>query len=357
VSVLGFGAADPAPDGLAAEHWVSVPAPADGEAESMLAWLREPEGHPSDRWHTEAAVAAIRAVAERDRPRLAVVETLVLHRYLPLLRELGMTVVLNAHNIEGPLHDELAGERPDVLSRAFVGRLHALERRAFAAVDQVWVCSEADRRAAAARYPGHAPLHVVPNTIDVAAYAGPRSPAPEPSVLFVGTLGYPPNERAALRLVTEIHPALVRRDPRTRLTIVGGDPSPALIAAVDRAAGRVELTGQVADVRPYLRRAWTAVVPLAEGGGTRLKILEALAAGVPVVSTAKGAEGLDLRPGREFVLADGDEAIAAAVGALLEDPAQRDRLARAGRVRVAERYDVAAAERGIADALRAFTPA
>jgi len=136
--------------------------------------------------------------------------------------------------------------------------------------------------------------------------------------------------------VSDILPRIRREVPGVRLCLVGHDPPP-VIQALARPPD-VIVAGSVPDVRPYLARAAVCVVPLRIGGGTRLKILDALAMGRPVISTSLAGEGLDLAPGHELLIADGAEAFAAATVRLLRDPAQRAALGAAGRQAVESRH-------------------
>lgn len=352
VTVFGLERNGPPPPGFTAADWVSHEM--DLGSEGLLDWIREPGGHPSDRWFSEDAAAGLRALLDRARPETVVIESAFLHRYIPMMREHGCAVVLDAHNVEAPLHEELADGRGDLLSRLFAERLRGVEATAFAAVDQIWFCSERDAELAAARYPDGAPGWIVPNTIDVAAYTGPSARADVPTLVYVGTLGYPPNERAAMRLLTEIWPQVQSAVPGARLVLAGADPSAAVEAAAAAAPGDVELTGFFREALPYLRDAWATVIPLREGGGTRLKVLEALAAELPVISTAKGVEGLDLRPGEHYVAAESAEDLAAAAVALLGDTGRRAELAAAGHDLVARDYDLAVSAARIDEALGAL---
>src|SRR5208337_4874934 len=137
---------------------------------------------------------------------------------------------------------------------------------------------------------------VVDNGIDRRYYEAVR-PNPDPAtILFLGSLNWRPNVDAIGLLVEKIFPAVRAAEPAARLQIVGRKPSPALIQRAREVPG-VELHADVPDVRPFLAKSTVMVVPLRIGGGSRLKILEALAAGLPVISTRVGAEGLELVPG------------------------------------------------------------
>jgi glycosyltransferase involved in cell wall biosynthesis len=206
--------------------------------------------------------------------------------------------------------------------------LRAIERRALHDFDTVVVVSEHER----GRLPGRATASVLvcANGIDM------PDPLPDPSepttVAFVATMGWAPNTDAALWLGRDIWPRVEAEVRGARLLLVGRDPTPAVRAL---ASPTVEVTGTVADVRPYLARAAVTVAPLRSGGGTRLKLLEALGVRRPVVSTTIGADGLEDLVGRGVVLADQAPAIAAALVDLLKNPARAADMGRAGHDAVA----------------------
>jgi glycosyltransferase involved in cell wall biosynthesis len=189
------------------------------------------------------------------------------------------------------------------------------------------------RRAGAAR------VEVVPNGVDVAHYADAPRPEKAPrTLIFIGWLRHGPNVDAILHFLREIFPRVARDLPDVRLTIVGAPVG----SAVRRAAlawPSVELAGYVEDVRPLLRAATASVVPLRIGGGTRLKILESMAAGTAVVSTLIGCEGLGAEPGRHLLVGDGPDAFAREVVRVVTDPALRARLERDALAFVRSRYE------------------
>ena len=193
----------------------------------------------------------------------------------------------------------------------------------------------------------------VPTGVDL-GYFVPRSSSPAEGrvLVFVGSMDWMPNEDAIRWFAAEIFPAVQESIAGVRLVVVGRSPSAGLRELASRNAA-IEITGTVADVRPYLAAASLSVVPLRVGGGTRLKIYEAMAAGVPVVSTAIGAEGLPLRSGEHLLIADSAAEQVSAIRALLEDPAYAAALAARALAFVREHCSwEAAAERFIAHCVR-----
>lgn len=193
------------------------------------------------------------------------------------------------------------------------------ERRVMRRMQAVVVFTERDERALAP-LAGATPLVRVP--LSAPARAHPLDPlghAP-PAILFVGSFIHPPNVDAAMRLVADVFPRVRARHPEARLWIVGDQPPPALRAAAD---DRVVVTGRVPDVTPYLDGAAVVVAPLREGGGMRVKVLEALGAGKALVATPLAASGMGLTAGEHALLVETDEEIAEAIAELVEHPARR----------------------------------
>jgi len=185
--------------------------------------------------------------------------------------------------------------------------------------------------------PSHIRLAVIPNGADVSG-SEENWGLPEPDTLiYPGSLTYDLNFDAMHYFLGEILPRVRACRPGVRL-IITGKTTPELCASLPPAAG-VQFAGLVPDIRPLVARAWAEVVPLRHGSGTRLKVLEALALGTPVVSTSKGVEGLELDHERHILLANGAEAFSLATVRLLNDGALREQLAVAGRAAVRERYD------------------
>jgi glycosyltransferase involved in cell wall biosynthesis len=180
-------------------------------------------------------------------------------------------------------------------------------------------------------------LGYVPTGVDV-DYFSAFEHRPEPGhLVFLGSMDWMPNITGIVDFVRTTWPSIKRAHPEAKLTIVGRNPAPA-VQALARHDSSIEVTGTVDDVRPYLQRAAVSIVPLSVGGGTRIKIFEAMAMGVPVVSTAVGAEGLPVTEGTDILIGDAPDAFAQRVGVLLGDAAQAHAIGRAGQKLVAERF-------------------
>jgi glycosyltransferase involved in cell wall biosynthesis len=247
--------------------------------------------------------------------------------------------VIDFHNSYSLLVERQVPRERNTLRRAFLGRearlLEKMERRAARACNAVLAVS--DQEADYFRRLGASSVRTIPNGVDCASLVPlPTGRCGEPIVLFLGTMSWGPNADAARFLAQEVLPVLQQRLPHARLLVVGRNPPADLLALGERLG--IEVTGGVDDIRPYLERAALLAVPLDVGGGTRLKILEAFAAGLPVVSTAVGAEGIAARPGIHYVRAERNELVDAIAG-LLEDPAAGARLAQEARGLALKMYD------------------
>lgn len=216
-------------------------------------------------------------------------------------------------------------------------RQERFEVHACAAADQVHCMSEDDRDLLASRLPSVADLRVIPNGVDTEVYrSGPATDRRD--ALFLGSFPHLPNLDAFEFLVREVWPAVRRRLPGASLTVAGGRP-PAGVLAWDGRDG-IRVVGEVDKAAPLYRSHRVLVVPLRAGSGTRLKILEALASGLPVVSTTIGAEGLALSDQPEITIADEPQTIAERVAAMLTAGDETiDAIGRRGRALAVARYD------------------
>lgn len=175
------------------------------------------------------------------------------------------------------------------------------------------------------------PITVIPNGVDLEFFHPESSSEPraaEPTIIFCGAMDYNPNVDALRWFFREMHGAILKGVPNLRVLIVGKDPIGEVRAYGERTG--VTITGGVPDVRPYYKRAWLQIVPLRIGGGTRLKIVESLGIGTPVVSTTIGAQGLDLKHNQDILLADSAEAFVLETVRALESSELRERIQRTG---------------------------
>jgi len=214
-------------------------------------------------------------------------------------------------------------------------RLRQYEKAVAARFDSCLVISDAEARLLRSFCPD-CRLHVVPNGVDLEYYRPGGTSGGERELLFVGVMDYQANIDGVLHFCKEIFPLIRRQVPGATFTIVGGRPTPA-VRRLARLEG-VSVEGYVRDVRPYLHRAALCVVPLRIARGVQNKILEAMASGLPVVTTGRALEGIQAQPGRDIVVADGIESFARQTVDLLRDKVRRDRLAGHARALVEDRY-------------------
>lgn len=201
------------------------------------------------------------------------------------------------------------------------------ERQVINQVDAVVALTESDRQALAPLANG-VPLERIPLGITIPENPLDARGAPAPTVVFIGNFSHPPNVDAALWLIRSIFPVVRRSRPDARLIIVGPDPPGEIVKLASR---MVTVTGAVGSVLPFLDEATVVVAPLRRGGGMRVKVMEALAAGKAVVATRLAAAGLEVADGQHLLFADRSEEFALVIAELLNDPVARQRLGQSAR--------------------------
>lgn len=289
---------------------------------------------------TEMKRALERVLSAQDYD-IVQIESIHLMDYLPVLRAARKQplVVCDWHNIESDLMRQYATTESNVGRKTYARRtarlMNEAEQRALDEFDAHVVVSEVDAARLRALN-SRASVLVIENGVDVDYYGG-GDDAKGNRIVFVGSMDYHANIEGVRDFATNVWPDLSRHYPQLVFTIVGRDPDPA-VRDLATIAG-VEVTGSVKDVRPFYREARLAVVPLNVGGGSRLKILEAMAAGVPVVSTVRGAEGLKVTNRENILLVDSTDRLGDAIKSLIEDDDLRQQLVRGGRDLVADHYD------------------
>lgn len=295
--------------------------------------------------YTKAAAQELERVLAEFQPDLVLADIRA-YEYAPIIKRYGCRFILEEHNVEvivreGHYSAYYALENRKLTIKEKISRSLDLSRTKLAERDlldqatQVWTFSDVDDKLLQDLYGQVSHARVIPNGIDVTHYdvvrLGKCSPPEgfnekQRNLLYSGQFTYPPNVQAVEILIDQIYPRLRQVYPDCRLLVVGHSPTQQMLEAAQRDSGII-VTGEVPDVRPYLAAASVMVVPLRHGSGTRLKILEAFAAGCPVVSTAKGSEGLKVKDGEHLLIREEIEAIREGVCQLWSDPSLGQKLA------------------------------
>lgn len=312
----------------------TVPAPRRTMVQRL--WRMSSRTRPDMAHRLESAAfdRSLQALLENGGFDVVQVEGIELARYMPVVRRhcVECKLVFDDHNAEAALQysafltDVRQPRRWPAAAYSLLQtvRLRHFERWACLAADAVTVVSEADRRALL-RLTADVEPAVIPNCIDVEAYQRrPAGPVPHYDVVFTGKMDYRPNVDAATWFGREIWPSIRQARPEATWAIVGQKPHSRL-DWLRREPG-VTVTGWVNEIQPYLAGAGVYAMPLRMGSGTRLKMIEAMAAEKAIVSTPLGAEGYDVSHGDQLLLAETAAEFAGAVLHLLGDSAERERL-------------------------------
>jgi len=248
--------------------------------------------------------------------------------------------VVVAHNVESLVWRRQYEVEGNFLKKMYIylqwKKMEQFERKAFSLFNRCIAVSERDRDNIAQWVPRDQ-IDVVANGVDVDFFKPLRTPGKQHSLVFTGALDWRPNVDSMLYFLDKIWPQILHSYPDASFTVVGRNPLGILKDRVANARS-VALTGTVEDVRPYIEKATAYVVPLRVGSGSRLKILEAFSMCKPVVSTSIGAEGLEVVPDRDLLIADEPESFARAIMRLFEDVSLRQKLGSSGRIVVEKQY-------------------
>jgi len=267
--------------------------------------------------------------------------------------------IVFTHNVEAEIWRRHAETAANAASRTLLAqqwrRMLRFEGAAIGRFDLVLAVSDADGRTFERLYPGalKAPVHVVQTGVDTSYFTPAGAPADRAHIVFTGSMDWLPNEDGMTYFCREILPRVRRAEPEATLSIIGRAPTPAVKKLAELPG--VEVTGRVDDVRPHVARGAVYVVPLRIGGGTRLKIFEAMSMGKAVVSTTVGAEGLPVTPGRDVIIADEPSRFAQAVVHMIRDGSARGAIETAARQLVVEKYDWSAVSADFEAALERLT--
>lgn len=321
---------------------------------AKVAWhLADPLPYAVGQYRSHAYARRVKALLTAREFDLIVADFLPPVVNLP--RKITCPTVLFTHNVESEIwrrHAETArGTVKKALYTMQYQRMLRFEGQALGRFNALLAVSEADRDTFVRLYPGieREAIHVVRTGVDTEFFSPAAGVGDSAELVFTGSMDWLPNEDGMLWFCNDMLPLIKQRIPDVTLSIVGRAPTAAVQQLAERQGVRV--TGRVDDVRPYIRNAAVFVVPLRIGGGTRLKIFEAMAMAKAVVSTTVGAEGLPVSHDRDILLADQPSSFADAVVRVVRDVTLRKRLEAAARALVAERFDWSVVARDLDQAL------
>ena len=261
--------------------------------------------------------------------------------------------VMDEHNVESMIWERFSRDAAEPMHRRLLFKqqaflLRRLEARLASEASLVTLCSESDVAALNQLCAPNRPrTKVVPNGVDLDYFSAPGPAELSDHLFFTGSMDWAPNENAVLTFLDEIWPAIHQRLPELQFAVVGRNPSTRL-----QSRGRaieVTVTGTVPDVRPYMRQALALLVPMRVGGGTRLKILEAFAARVPVISTALGIEGIEAVPDKHYLRAETADEFTEQIVRLRTDLQLKNEMVEAGHDLVVRGYSWGAIGDQLAD--------
>jgi glycosyltransferase involved in cell wall biosynthesis len=307
-----------------------------------------------ERFRSAPFEARLLEVVREEPPDVVLLESLYMLPYVPALRaSTPAPLVLRSLNVEHEIWEGLARGGRGLLLRLYLGhlarRLRTFEISTLNAVDAILPVTPEDA-ATYRRLGAVGPLHVAAVGLDTAAWPDRSGQGDPHTLVYLGSLDWKPNLEAVTWFLSTVWPLVRRAVPHARFHLAGSNP-PAKLGARLRDEG-IRFLGRVPDVRDFLSSGAAMVVPLLSGGGMRVKILEAMAVGVPVVSTPLGAAGIGARDGEEILLADAPDRFADACEALLTDRGQAVGIGHAGRRRVHESFDAGVIARRLLEFLR-----
>lgn len=302
---------------------------------------------PVVKYRTAGMRAKMRKLMQTHQYDLVHLDMLHLADYMDLCGDTPVTLI--EHNVEHVILDRRADNETRPLHRAYLryqaAKLKAYEGRACQRAQHVVAVSDLDAQQLRELGPGSR-VTSVPNGVDTEYFCTTHAPRKPTSLVFVGGFTWFPNLDAIRYFCDDILPRLVKLIPDIQLTVIGKQPDTPVAHEIAKHPN-VKLAGQVEDIRPDVDAAAAYIVPLRIGGGTRLKILDALSMSKAIISTSVGCEGLEVEDGKTIVIADTPDAFAQAIVSILRNPELAQTIGQQGRQLVETRYDWAAVAKGL----------
>jgi glycosyltransferase involved in cell wall biosynthesis len=304
-----------------------------------LAFSRSP--YVIDKYRSDAATKAISALDRTNNYDIVIADFLSMTPNIVAAGIPANKIVVFQHNVESQIWKRHFESAKNPLLKAYMyvqwQRYHRFERDMCAAFKGVIAVSEDDADRFRQEFGLDNVLGHVPTGVDVSFFSELGYSPESQHIVFLGSMDWMPNIDGILEFVRTTYPKIKSQCPAVKLTIIGRNPSPAILA-LPASDASIHVTGTVDDVRPYMSRGAVSVVPLRVGGGTRIKIFEAMAMGIPVVSSTIGAEGLPVQDGSNIFVADDPDTFSQRVVTLLQNPATARSMGDAGKHLVSERF-------------------
>jgi sugar transferase (PEP-CTERM/EpsH1 system associated) len=302
--------------------------------------LLDSQPHSIVKYHSRSMIRAIRKLKKSQRFDAVHIDHLHMAHYLSLFK--GLPCFLDEHNVEYKILERCAKVEPSLFKKPLLvnqaSKMKRFEAKKIKQCAGFFAVSEDDLNLLKELTPQSSKGHVIPNGVDTEFFHPLENKNPEDILVFTGSMDWLPNDDAVLYFCREILPLIWKKNSQVKFYIVGKSPS-AAAQELARKEARIMVTGRVDDVRPFMAKSKVFVVPIRVGGGTRLKILEAMSMQQGIVSTTIGAEGIRHTDGTDILLADTPKEFAQKVLMLLEDGSYRKSMAQSGRHLVCQTYD------------------
>ncbi|MEM8856950.1 MAG: glycosyltransferase [Chloroflexota bacterium] len=351
VSLLSFAEPDQSPDVTPLvnllEKFETVPVPGRSNLKRLTQLISSPIPDMGHRLYEPQFFKKLERMLAELRPEVVQIEGIELVRAISTVQQVlpSAKIVFDNHNAETALQERIYQtdiQKLSKLPKALYSRVQVSKLRRF----EQWACQQADVVTAVSERDAHllqkfrsahqSEVVAIPNCIDLENYRVSQSRAKDIDLVFTGKMDYRPNVDGMLWFMQEIWPLIQQQKPNATLAIVGKNPSESILALGNLKG--ITVTGAVPEIQPWLDRAQVMVMPLRMGSGTRLKLIQALAAGLPIVSTTNGAEGYPISAGKDLLIGDTPDQFATEVCSLLDSPNLREKLGNNGRG-FAQSYD------------------